>query len=89
MPALDKKLQGKKFFVGDQQTMLDLVIFVELETVLVLMQDGGRDTDETRQLRNFRFLDYWMQSVRGLPDFHEVNFDFVRKVQQIEALAGV
>ena len=89
MPALDKKLQGKKFFVGDQQTMLDLVIFVELETVLVLMQDGGRDTDETRQLRNFRFLDCWMQSVRGLPDFHEVNFDFVRKVQQIEALAGV
>lgn len=81
LPALDKKLSGKRFFVGDQQTMLDLMIFVEIETVLVLMQNGDFHTKETNQIKLHRFLDLWIQNVRGLPDFHEVNLDFCRKVQ--------
>ncbi len=67
--------------------MLDLIIFVEIETVLVLMQNGDFHTKETNQIKQHRFLDLWIQNVRGLPDFHEVNLDFCRKVQQIEKLA--
>jgi glutathione S-transferase len=44
LPALNQKIKGKEYFVGDQQTMLDLIIFVELETVFVLMQENGRET---------------------------------------------
>jgi len=67
--------------------MLDLIIFVEIETVLVLMQNGDFHIEETNQIKQHRFLDLWIQYVRGLPDFHEVNLDFCRKVQQIEKLA--
>jgi glutathione S-transferase len=38
MPVLNQKLQHKEFFVGDQQTFIDLVIFVELETVGALIK---------------------------------------------------
>lgn len=51
------------------------------------MQNGDFHTKETNQIKQHRFLDLWIQNVRGLPDFHEVNLDFCRKVQQIEKLA--
>ena len=63
--------------------MLDLVIFVELETVLVLMEDNALFTEDLRSLSVFTNLNDWLQSVRGLPDFHEVNIDFTRRVRQL------
>lgn len=83
LPALNKRLSGKRFFVGDQQTMLDLVIFVELETVLVLIEDNPLFTEDLRSMSIFTNLNEWLQSVRGLPDFHEVNIDFTRRVKQL------
>lgn len=53
LPALNRKLDGKRFFVGDEQTMLDLVIFVELETVLLLLQENGNDTEESRRFEQY------------------------------------
>ena len=49
LPALNKKLDGKRFFVADEQTMIDLVIFVELETVLVLLRENGRETEDSHK----------------------------------------
>ena len=36
--------------------MLDLVIFVELETILVLMKKNGQDTDESLRINDFKYL---------------------------------
>ena len=83
VPALDRRISGNRFFVGDEQTMLDLIIFVELETVLVLMEDNPHFSNDLRAMSNCRSLNEWLQSVRGLPDFHEVNIDFTRKVKQL------
>jgi glutathione S-transferase len=74
VPTLNQKLKGKKFFVGNQLTMIDLVAFVELETVLVLLQEYP--DEETRSISNFKYLSEWMDGIRGLPDFHEVHYDF-------------
>ena len=82
LPALNAKLRGKRFFVADQQTVLDLVIFVEVETVLVLIQ---KESNSQQPLDNFSDLNNWLSLIRGLPDYHEVHMEYSRRVQQLSA----
>jgi hypothetical protein len=56
LPALNQKIKGKNYFVGDQQTMLDLIIFVELETVFVLMRENGRETEDSVKINDLKHL---------------------------------
>jgi glutathione S-transferase len=81
LPALNKKLDGKRFFVADQQTMIDLVIFVELETVLVLLNQDSEGISE-QNMGELKCLNDWMSLIRGLPDYQEVHMEFVRRVKQ-------
>lgn len=80
LPALNAKLRGKQFFVAEQQTVLDLVIFVEVETVLVLLH---KDSGVEVKLEEFKDLFNWLSLIRGLPDYHDVHLEFSRRVQQL------
>lgn len=82
VPALNTKLRGKQFFVAEEQTMLDLVIFVEIETVLVLINKDNGGTLDAR-LKDYKNLTDWMTLIRGLPDYQEVHSEFSRRVQEL------
>jgi hypothetical protein len=36
--------------------MLDLIIFVELETVFVLLQENGRETEDSGKIHDYKHL---------------------------------
>jgi hypothetical protein len=42
----------------------------------VLLRNHGQETEESRKFEQFPHLIQWMEGVRGLPDFHEVNYEF-------------
>ena len=69
MPSLDKKLQRYDYLCGEDYTVIDIVIYNELMTVMTL----HRRTLESREMPN---MFSWFKKMSGIPEIIEIDRKF-------------